>query len=558
MPYFRDNWDLTNQYQTVRVNKILRESYHNDLVRVANLMHNDPVLCNEIFGQLGQKVKQGVQAGAQAVQAKLIQPIINMIMNKLPDETKQQLTQAAQQGPDALQQYLQQNGDVNVTNQLAQQPEQGQTATQGQTQTTAAESTNRELANLYTLLSVLTTDAAILTEAKMSDRAKFTNFQRTLNQIAGEITDPTIKQQAQNLASYIQQNYSQRGKVKKQAQQQASPAPQQQTPNVDYTKKPNPAEPAPQQPPAPAPNVPAPQQTPPQQPPQNNVNKPNPAEPFPQQPNQTPAPAPQQQGGFMSKLASFGRGASSFLGKVGSFIKENPNLSTAGALGLMLAVTAATGGTAAIVPFVLAAGKSAAIGAATTGAVKGGTALLQGKGFKQAGQEALQGAKTGARFGAVGGAAGNLVSNIMKNVSKPPEQANNPETDASNKEIEDNMAFARKNMSDDRYTIFEPKLNNAIKVMKGKDNFGNVLTHSDTGWYKKLEDATEADDPNTYLEILGNAAQQGNEEAKRQIVDLLKIAGPMPKAEFEQLSRNYNLDDNQKLAFIKLFKVKNK
>ena len=50
MPYYRDSFDLSNQYQIVRVNKILRESYQNDLVRVANLMHNDPVLCNEIFG----------------------------------------------------------------------------------------------------------------------------------------------------------------------------------------------------------------------------------------------------------------------------------------------------------------------------------------------------------------------------------------------------------------------------------------------------------------------------------------------------------------------------
>ncbi len=503
MPYYRDSFDLSNQYQTVRVNKILKESYRNDLVRVANLMHNDPVLCNEIFGQLGQQVKQGVQAGAQAIQAKLIQPIINMIMNKLPDETKQQLTQAAQQGPDALQQYLQQNGDANVANQLAQQPAQGQVPAQ----TPAAESINRELGNLYTLLSVLTSDASILSEAKMSDRAKFTNFQRTLNQIASEITDPAIKQQAQSLASYIQQNYSQRGKAKN---KQAAPAPQQAAP--DYSKKPNPAEPAPQQ------QQPAPQQQQPQQP-----------------------------SNFMSKLASFGKGASSFLGKVGSYIKENPNLSTAGALGLMLAVTAATGGTAALVPFVLAAGKSAALGAATTGAVKGGTALLQGKGFKQAGQEALQGAKTGARFGAVGGAAGNLVSNIMKNVSKPPEQANNPETDASSRETADNFYDS----------VGERRMNQAINAIKGKDNFGNVITYRDTEWSKKLEDATGQDDPDEYLKFLGNSAAQGNEEAKRELLGLLKQAGPMPKADFDQLSKAYKLDDNQKIAFIKLFKVRN-
>jgi hypothetical protein len=541
MPYYRDSFDLSNQYQTVRVNKILRESYQNDLVRVANLMHNDPVLCNEIFGQLGQKVKQGVQAGAQAVQAKLIQPIINLIMSKLPEETKQQVTQAAQQGPEALQQYLQKNGDANVSNQLTQQPEQGQAPAQGKSpaQTPAAESVNRELGNLFTLLSVLTTDAAILTEAKMSDRGKFTNFQRTLNQIASEITDPAIKQQAQSLASYIQQNYSQRGKAKN---KQAAPAPQQAAP------APQQAAPAPQQAaPAPQQAAPAPQQASP-----DYSKKPNPSEPAPQQQQ------PQQPSGFMSKLAKFGKGASSFLGKVGSYIKENPNLSTAGALGLMLAVTAATGGTAALLPFVLAAGKAAAIGAASSGAIKGGTALLQGKGFKQAGQEALSGAKTGARFGAVGGAAGNLVSNIMKNVSKPPEQVNNPDTDASNKEIEDNMAYTKKNLSDQHYNINEPRLNSAIKAIKGKDNFGNVLTHRDTEWAKKLEDATGQDDPDAYLKFLGNSASSGNEEAKRELLGLLKQAGPMPKADFDQLSKDYGLDDNQKMAFIKLFKVRDK
>lgn len=536
MPFNRESFYLGNQYQAVKTNKILRESYNNDLVRVANLMRNDEVLCNEIFGQLGQKVKQGVQAGAQAVQAKLIQPIINLIMSKLPEDVKQQVTQAAQGGPQALQQYLQQNGDPNVANQLAAQQQPAQQPAQAQ----AAESINRELGNMYVLLSLLTSDASVLTEAKMSDRAKFTNFQRTLNQIASEITDPAIKQQAQNLATYIQQNYSQRGKAKNKGTAQTPPSntdagqivnqPPQQQSTPDYTQKPNPAEPPPQQQP------PQQQQQPPQQ----------------QPPQQQPPQQQNQNSGFMSKLASFGQGASSLLGKVGSFIKENPNLSTAGALGLMLAITAATGGVSAIVPFVLAAGKSAAVGAATTGAVKGGSALLQGKGFKQAGQEALSGAKTGARFGAVGGAAGNLVSNIMKNVSKPPGQ----EDSAADNTSKNAKEFYNHDVID------QPKLNSAIKAIQGKDNLGNVITYRDSEWSKKLEDAvtstTQTDDPDEYIKFIANSAQQGNEEAKSQLANLLRQAGPMPKADFDQLSNAYKFDDNQKLAFSQLFKVRSR
>jgi len=218
----------------------------------------------------------------------------------------------------------------------------------------------------------------------------------------------------------------------------------------------------------------------------------------------------------------------------------------------MLAITAATGGVSAIVPFVLAAGKSAAVGAATTGAVKGGSALLQGKGFKQAGQEALSGAKTGARFGAVGGAAGNLVSNIMKNVSKPPGQ----EDSAADNTSKNAKEFYNYDVID------QPKLNSAIRAIQGKDNLGNVITYRDSEWSKKLEDAvtstTQTDDPDEYIKFIANSAQQGNEEAKSQLANLLRQAGPMPKADFDQLSNAYKFDDNQKLAFSQLFKVRSR
>jgi hypothetical protein len=125
------------------------------------------------------------------------------------------------------------------------------------------------------------------------------------------------------------------------------------------------------------------------------------------------------------------------------------------------------------------------------------------------------------------------------------------------KEIEDNMAYTKKTISNQNYDLNEPKLNDAFKAIKGKNNFGNVITHRDSEWSKKLEDATGQDDPDAYLKFIGNSASSGNEEAKRELLDLLKKAGPMPKADFDELSKDYGLDDNQKMAFIKLFKVRN-
>ena len=118
--------------------------------------------------------------------------------------------------------------------------------------------------------------------------------------------------------------------------------------------------------------------------------------------------------------------------------------------------------------------------------------------------------------------------------------------DASSRETADNFYDS----------VGERKMNQAINAVKGKANFGNVITHRDTDWSKRLEDATGQDDPDEYLKVLGNAAAQGDEASKRELLGLLKQAGPMPKADFDELSNAYGLDDNQKMAFIKLFKVK--
>lgn len=118
--------------------------------------------------------------------------------------------------------------------------------------------------------------------------------------------------------------------------------------------------------------------------------------------------------------------------------------------------------------------------------------------------------------------------------------------DASSRETADNFYNS----------VGERKMNQAINAVKGKANFGDVITHRDTDWSKRLEDATGQEDPDAYLKFLGNAAAQGDEASKRELLGLLKQAGPMPKADFDELSNAYGLDDNQKMAFIKLFKVK--
>ena len=43
-------------------------------------------LCNELFGALGQKIKQGVGAATSAVQQRLLQPLLKLIIGKLPKE----------------------------------------------------------------------------------------------------------------------------------------------------------------------------------------------------------------------------------------------------------------------------------------------------------------------------------------------------------------------------------------------------------------------------------------------------------------------------------------
>lgn len=374
-PFHKYLSDYDQMYSGYRSSVILKESYKNDINTAMYLMQKNPELCNEIFGAIGQKIKQGVQAGAQAVQSKLLQPIINMIISKLPKAKQEELAKAAEGGEQALQQFIQKEGDPNISNQVAAEG------------APVAESNDHQLLHAYHILSMLTMDSSgvISEDAKQN---KFKNFQKTLNQIASEIKDPTIQQQAQALSSYIQQNYTTRGTAKGAAK---GAAPAQQTPAGPLATKTGGAGPL-----APAGGQAGPlaatgpvgeiNVTPggPQRAPTTNTVS-------------TASAAPTAQGG-----------GSSLIGKIGSFIKNNPKLSAAAALGLIGAIGAATGGIGFVTPMLLTGLKGAGVGG-LVGAAKGAIGAKEGERLKGALKGGLSGAATGGLAGAAGGLAGQAL-----------------------------------------------------------------------------------------------------------------------------------------------------
>lgn len=367
-PFHKFQTDYTEMYSGYRVNTTLRESYKNDLNTAIYIMEKNPQLCNEIFGAIGQKIKQGVQAGAQAVQNKLLQPIISMIISKLPKAKQEELAKAVAGGEQALQQFIQKEGDPKVSAEVAAQG------------APVSESRDQELMHAYQILSIMTMDTTGVINEDAAQN-KFKQFQKTLNQIAGEIKDPAIQQQAQALSSYIQQNYSTRGKAKQ------APAAQ---PGKQAPAQPQaPAAPPVLQTPSAGPLAPAGSQggiIPPKGVATVNVTPGGPQRAPTVNTSNTGAAAPAAQGG------------GSLIGKIGSFIKNNPKLSTAAAIGLLGATVAATGGLSVITPFIIPALKSAGVGAVLGGA-KG---AMGGGGVKGA----LKGAGVGAGIGALGSVAG--------------------------------------------------------------------------------------------------------------------------------------------------------
>ena len=372
--YLTDYDKMFNGYKT---NVILRESYKKDLDTAIYLMQKNPELCNEIFGGLGQKIKQGVQAGAQAIQGKLIQPLITMIISKLPKAKQEELAKAVQGGEQSLQQFIQKEGDPNVSNELAAQG------------APVAESRDHQLMHAYQILSILTMDnSGVIREDAAQN--KFKQFQKTLNQIASELKDPAIQQQAKALTQYIQQNYTTRGTVKGGGKGAAAPgkAPAAPTPAAPPVIQAPPV----MQTPSAGPLVPAGAQGGiiPSKGPEVNLTPGGPQQAPTVNTTNTASAAPTAQGS-----------SSSLIGKIGSFIKNNPKLSVAASIGLIGAIAAATGGIGFVAPMILPALKSAGIGAAV-GAVGGAVKAKEGERLKGA----LKGAAAGGAVAGLGSLAG--------------------------------------------------------------------------------------------------------------------------------------------------------
>lgn len=401
-PFHKYLTDYDQMYSGYRTTVVLKESYKNDINTAMYLMQKNPELCNEIFGALGQKIKQGVQAGAQAVQSKLLSPIINMIISKLPKDKQEQLAKAAEGGDQALQQFIQKEGDPNIANQVAAEG------------APVAESTDHQLLHAYHILSMLTMDSSGVIKEDAAQN-KFKNFQKTLNQIASEIKDPTIQQQAQALSSYIQQNYTTRGTVKgaaKPGTAKPGAAPAQQTPAAPLAPKAGGAGPlalaggqaGPLAATGPGGEI--------------NVTPGGPQRAPTTATASTASAAPTAQGG-----------GSSLIGKIGSFIKNNPKLSAAAALGLIGAIGAATGGIGFVTPMIAAGLKGAGVGG-LVGAAKGAIGAKSGDRLKGA----LKGGLSGAATGGLAGAAVGLTGQALGGTGAPVDQGSEVNPNAESPE----------------------------------------------------------------------------------------------------------------------------
>ena len=108
----------------------------------------------------------------------------------------------------------------------------------------------------------------------------------------------------------------------------------------------------------------------------------------------------------------------SMISKAMSWMKKNPNLTTAGALGLIGLASVALGGW----PLLIVAAKGAGWGALAGGGMAGGSTAIagavQGKGFKQTAKDAMGAAVSGLRKGAVVGSGAGLVSGLMNGVGQ--------------------------------------------------------------------------------------------------------------------------------------------
>lgn len=381
-PFHKYLSEYDSMYDGYRVQTTLKAMGRADVANLTSLIEKNDELCVEIFGKVGQALKQGVQSGVQFAQQKLLQPFIASLISKLPKEVQQKLADAAAKGPEAVQELVNKEGDPNVQKQIAGGQPVQESALHGELYL---------LQYIYENFSIVNEDAA---------QNKHKQFLKSLNNYISQVGDPALKQQASQFAQYVQQNFSSRGKPSKQAQApaqgKAEAAPAQPAANTGLVKAGN-TNVSPAQAAA-APGGAAPGGAPkaaPGEPPTIDVEA-TPVTP------QGGAPAAGDKGGFLQNAMNF--------------IKNNKTVSAAAGLGLLGAALVAFG-PAAVVPAAALALKSGGIGAAVGAAKAGISAKMGGASTK----EALKAAGKGAAGGFLAGAGGSVAGQALGGITAPSE-----------------------------------------------------------------------------------------------------------------------------------------
>lgn len=107
----------------------------------------------------------------------------------------------------------------------------------------------------------------------------------------------------------------------------------------------------------------------------------------------------------------------------------------------------------------------------------------------------------------------------------------------------------------------EEKESNINQAFNSVDphTLGNMMSHGDNSWTKKLDEAIDEGYENTEREDLIpflTTAAKNQPEAKEELDKLIKKAGPMSEKDFDGMVKNYKLNKEQKETLKKTFGVK--
>ena len=361
-PFHRFTTESDQIYNQLKLHNNIVAQFNQDIDHLCGYLDKNPELCLELFN-----VGNTFQAGKAAIQQKLLQPLIQFILSKLPADKQQELQAAVSQGAEALQAFIQKESEPGFAKMIAAQPVQ--------------EGKNAVIFNSFYLTNFvleMNTPEVISEDAKQN---KFNSFKKALRDFASTISDPDLKQAAERLYQYAGNNYSSRGMVKD-------------TPQIKSVSNYQPKQVSPAQP--------------------KQLGQSRPAltsgqRVLPHKQNMIPAgfqqaqPSRQGQQGLVSQQPLPVTPQTGFISKIANWIKANKGktITAAAGLGAIGALMAASGGAAAFAPIIGAALKGGAIGAAGSAAGAGGMALAHGK----SGKEALKAAGKAALGGAVAGAA---------------------------------------------------------------------------------------------------------------------------------------------------------